>query len=434
MAVWVVKPEDSAAQQRRAAAALAEQGLGPGDRVALAVPNSPDLLAVVLGAVRTGVVPVLLNATLLPAEIDELVADADPGLCVRTEAELAALVAGSRQRELAPVPLCRPMHYTSGTSGRPKGVWSGVWSPATAAVAHEDEAAVWGLGPADTHLTCSPLYHSVAVRFSAQALLRGATLVLCSRFEAHEVGTAIRELGVRSAFMVPTHLQRLGPVDWSGVRLLAHAGAACPVPLKRRLLAALPAGALWEFYGATEGQFTVCPPADWLEHPGTVGRARPGRSLSTDDDGQIWCRVPGFARFSYWRDEAKTAAAWRGDAFTVGDLGRLDPDGFLYLDGRRDDLIISGGVNVYPAEVEQALHDVAGIDEIAVFGVADEQWGQRVCAAVVGAAVPEAVIAAAKERLAGYKRPKQVYVVEDLPKTGTGKVRRTAIAGALGLE
>ena len=435
---WRILPEESERDQRRAAAALRRAGLGAGDRVALAVPSSPAVLAVVLGATRTGVVPVLLNPALLRSELDALVADARPQLAVTDETALEALVAGPDQADLAAVPLCRPMHYTSGTSGRPKGVWSGVWSPDEALAAHGDEAAVWDLGPSDTHLTCSPLYHSVAIRFSTQALLRGAALVLLSRFDAVAVATAVAREGVRSAFMVPTHLQRLlalpSPPDLSGLRRLVHAGAPCPARLKRRLFELLPAGALWEFYGSTEGQFTVCPPEDWLEHPGTVGRARPGRRLETDADGQIWCHAPSFARFSYWGDPGKTGAAWRGDAFTVGDVGRLDEGGFLYLDGRRDDLIISGGVNVYPAEVEQALHDVPGVEEIAVFGVTDDRWGQRVCAAVIGSATPGDVLEGARACLAGYKRPKDVYVVDDLPRTGTGKVKRAQLAAWLGLE
>jgi acyl-CoA synthetase (AMP-forming)/AMP-acid ligase II len=148
--------------------------------------------------------------------------------------------------------------------------------------------------------------------------------------------------------------------------------------LKRAALAAFPEGTVWEFYGSTEGQFTACPPADWLERPGTVGRARPGRRLSTDPDGTVWCEVPDFARFTYWRDPDKTAAAWRGEAFTVGDLGRLDPDGYLWLEGRREDLLISGGVNIYPLEVERALAACPGVDEVAVFGVPDEPlWSAR---------------------------------------------------------
>jgi len=441
VAAWRVTALESEREQRRMAAALAARGLAPGDRVALAVPNSPEVLAAVLGASRTGIVPVLLNATLLPAEIDALVDDARPRLTVRTRAELVALGAdGDRAGgpELAPVPRCRPMHYTSGTSGRPKGVWSGLLTDADARAAHEEEAAVWGLGADDTQLICSPLYHSVAIRFSTQALLRGADVVLLERFDATTVAAAIGAMGVRSAFMVPTHLQRLLALEslpgLSGIRLLAHAGAPCPDRLKRELLERFPDGSVWEFYGATEGQFTICGPAEWLARPGTVGRARPGRRLETDADGQIWCHAPPFARWEYWGDPVKTAAAWRGDAFSVGDLGRLDDDGYLYLDGRRDDLIISGGMNVYPAEVEQALCDMDGVTDIAVFGAADERWGQRVCAAIVGSANPADVLERARAVLAGYKRPKDVYVVDDLPRTGTGKIRRSQVAARVGLE
>jgi long-chain acyl-CoA synthetase len=152
-----------------------------------------------------------------------------------------------------------------------------------------------------------------------------------------------------------------------------------------------------------------------------------------DDDGVIWCRVPAYARFSYWGDPAKTAAAWRGDEFTVGDVGRLDSDGYLYLDGRRDDLVITGGVNVYPREVELVLAECAGVEEIAVFGVDDERWGQRLCAAVVGSAAVDALFGYARERLAPARRPKDYYIVTDLPRTSTGKVRRLDLPGFLEL-
>ena len=436
---WLVTPAESERDQERFASALASRGLGAGDRVAFALPNSPRLLAAVVGAMRTGVVPVMLNVSLLPAELDGLIADARPQLVIRDEAALAELLERDAPPvELFRVPRCRPMHYTSGTSGRPKGVWPGVLSDEDALALHQDEASVWGLGPDDTHLTCSPLYHSVAIRFSAQALLRGASLVLLERFDATEAAAAIEAFGVRSMFMVPTHLERVlalaNGLDLSGIRLLAHAGAPCPKPLKYRLFDAFPPGTVWEFYGSTEGQYTVCPPDEWLARPGTVGRARAGRRLSVDANGQIWCTAPRYARWSYWGDPDKTAAAWDGDAFTVGDVGRIDEDGYLFLDGRRDDLIISGGVNVYPAEVEQALQEVSGIDEVVVFAVADADWGQRVCAAVIGDATPAEVLSHARTVLAGYKRPKDVYVVDDLPRTATGKVRRSQVAAALGLE
>ena len=222
-----------------------------------------------------------------------------------------------------------------------------------------------------------------------------------------------------------------GPERFAALRLLVHAGSPCPPALKRTAMALTGPDVVWEFYGSTEGQFTVCPPAEWLERPGTVGRARPGREVSVDGDGLVWCRPPAFARFVYWRDEARTAAAWRDGAFTVGDLGRLDDDGYLFLDGRRDDLVITGGVNVYPAEVEAALAEVPGVEEVAVFGVADDRWGQRVCAAVVptAGADPDRVLDAAADHaathLAGYKRPKQYAAVAVLPRTATGKMPAT---------
>ena len=308
-----------------------------------------------------------------------------------------------------------------------------------------DEADLWTFGPADVHLVCSPMYHSVSIRFAAGTLLRGGTCVILSRFDAPVAAAALRgEHGPvpTTTFMAPAALGRLvadqeaGTLTLDRLRLLVHAGSPCPPALKRQALERVGPGVLWEFYGSTEGQFTVCSPEEWMARPGSVGRARAGRTLSVDDDGTIWCRPPDFARFSYWRDEAKTAAAWRDGSFSVGDLGRMDGDGYLYLDGRRDDLIISGGVNVYPAEVESVLSEVPGVGELAVFGLTDDRWGQRVCVALVPAALSargsdsglvEAVRAHAAAHLAPYKRPKQYEVLDDLPRTATGKVQRSLI-------
>jgi long-chain acyl-CoA synthetase len=138
--------------------------------------------------------------------------------------------------------------------------------------------------------------------------------------------------------------------------------------------------------------------------------------------------VPAYARFEYFGDPEKTAAAWRGDSFTVGDLGRLDEDGYLYLDGRREDLLITGGVNVYPLEVENTLREHPGVEDIAVYGVPDDRWGQRVCAAVVGAASTAELDAFARERLAPPKRPKEYRFLAELPRTLTGKVLRDRLA------
>ncbi|MGH9018866.1 MAG: class I adenylate-forming enzyme family protein, partial [Acidimicrobiales bacterium] len=400
------------------------------------LPSSVELLLAVLGALRRGIVPVLLNATLLEAERRTLLADAGPSMTITDEGALHALF-GARAAELAPYPLARPMHYTSGTTGRAKGVWTGVLDEDEARALFEDEADLWGFEAGDRHLVCAPMYHSVSIRFAAGTLLRGGSLVVLPRFEAAEAAEALHRYRPTTTFMAPTALRRLLGVDdgrrWASLRLLVHAGSPCPPAVKGAAMARTGRGVVWEFYGSTEGQFTVCGPDEWRERPGTVGRARPGRRLRVDGDATVWCRSPSFGRFEYWGDPQATARAWRGDEFTVGDLGRLDGDGYLFLDGRRSDLVISGGVNVYPAEVEAVLGEVPGVVEAAVFGVADEAWGERVCAAVVGAATEDTLRAHTARRLAPYKRPKTYVMVDELPRTATGKLRRTALPEVLGL-
>jgi len=430
--VPLVTAADSLADQRRVAGSLAALGLTRGDRLVVSASASPALLAVVLGALRVGVVPVVLDPALPAAERADLVADADPALDVGDD---PAQLLGDAVGDLAPFPLARPMHYTSGTTGRRKGVWSGVLTDDDARALATEEIDLWGFVSTDRHLVLSPLHHSAPLRFAAHTLLAGGEVLLPGPFDAARAAAVISGLRPTTTFCVPTHLQRLlrEDVDWSSFRVLAHAGAPCPEPTKRAVVEALPEGAVWEFYGSTEAQFTVCSAADWLAHPGSVGRARPGRSLETDERGQLWCAVPRWARFEYWRAPEKTAAAWRGDLVTVGDLGRVDEDGTVWLDGRREDLVISGGVNVYPAEVEAVLDAHPAVVESAVVGVPDDDWGQRVVAAYVGDVPAEELRAWARERLAPAKRPKSLHPVGELPRTSTGKVRRLDLPGVLGL-
>jgi long-chain acyl-CoA synthetase len=445
---------ESEVQQRAVAGALLQRGLKAGDRVAMSTSGTAAMLSAVLGSLRVGIIPVVLNSALLQHEREELLLNADPAFTI-DDAVLAQLLDGP-PAELAAVPLARPMHYTSGTSGTPKGVWSGVLSEDQAQRLFDDEADLWGFNSADLHLTCSPLHHSAPIRFGGGTLLRGGSVVVPGKFDAHQIADVIQTHRPTSSFMVPSHLQRLRAigalsstdgVDFSSFRLLAHAGEPCPPPLKTAAIQAFPNDSVWEFYGSTEGQFTACPSADWEERPGTVGQARPGRELSVDPDGTIWCAAPSYAEFSYWQDADRTESAWRREqvthgeqattlmnSFTVGDLGRLDNDGFLWLDGRREDLIITGGVNVYPAEVESVLAHAPGVAQIAVFGLADEMWGQRVCAAVVGATTSEAIVSYAKSQMASYKCPKAVYFLDELPHTSTGKIQRTEIAAQFGFD
>ncbi|RNL64920.1 AMP-dependent synthetase [Nocardioides marmoriginsengisoli] len=407
-------------------------GLRAGDRVALLVPGSPAYVDAVLSLLVRGILPIPLDPRLTEHERHGILSDLDPARVVTDPGELAGLATGWAPGD---VPLGRPVHVTSGTTGAPKGVYSGVLDPDAARLLLEEERELWGFSASDVNLVLSPLYHSAPLRFAIGTLLAGGRIVVPGTFDPAAVTAAIERDKPTTMFCVPAHLQRLfehwdatGWPDLTSFRLVAHAGAPCPDHLKRRLIEAFPAGSTWEFYGATEGQFTACPSEDWLQRPGTIGRARPGRSLLVDEDGLIWCTVPEHARFSYFNAPGKTAAAWRrtehGDAFTVGDLGRLDADGYLYLDGRREDLIITGGVNVYPAEVENALAEHPGVTDVAVYGVEDDRWGQRVCAAYVGTADPGDLDRWARDRLSPPKRPKQFLTVDAIPRTLTGKILR----------
>src|SRR2546426_1731468 len=216
--------------QSRVAGALVAKGFVPGDRIAFVCPNSVELLCAILGAARVGIAPVPVNPGLLDGERAAILEDADPAVVVGP-GELADLVDGP-PADLAPAPLVRPMHYTSGTTGTPKGVWSGVLDEDEAVALQRDESEVWAFDADDVLLVCSPLYHSAPLRFSLGTLLAGGDVVVMERFEAHDVAQAIGDERPTLSFMVPAHLQRLFALaqlpDLSSFRLLAHAGAPCP--------------------------------------------------------------------------------------------------------------------------------------------------------------------------------------------------------------
>ena len=450
---------------------LRRAGVGPGQRVLLLLGGELATFGLLAAACLEGVVAVPLPPELTDAELAPVLADADPSVVIVDPARVRAR--HTVERSARPVvatdagrmaelpgsdpssgwPRTRPMAYTSGTTGRRKGVHAGVHDAAWGQALIEDEHAAFDHRHGSSHLVVSPLYHSGPFRFALVTALLGGRVAVLPRFDPTEWLTALRELRPTSLFCVPTHLHRLlaepglRADDLASLALLAHAGAPCPVPLKHQVLALAPDASVWEFYGSTEGQFTVAAPAVWEQAPGTVGTARPDRAVQVRDDtgrtlaagevGTVWARVPEHARFDYWRDPVRTAEAWDHDAFTVGDLGHLDEAGRLFLDGRPGDLVITGGVNVYPAEVERALLALPGVAEAVAFGVPDADWGERLVAAVVPWPDASLVGAALREELRTHvsraKLPKQVLVVDELPRTVTGKLRRVGLADALGL-
>lgn len=435
-----LKARDADTGSASVAGWLAEHGVEFGDRVAVAPPrpSGPDAASVqtqaqvivfVYGCLRAGVTPVMVNPFLADADRQYVLQDCQPRKVVgqRELAEASSHRHGTCGREL----LARPMHYTSGTTGVAKGVWAGNLDPELMVQWWADEGRAWPFDSSDATLVCGPLVHSAPLRFALLSLAAGGDVVLTGTFNVPAVNRALADEQPTTAFMVPTHAQRIlgSPnVPTSPFRLLAHAGAACPAPLKRQIHEWAGVDNVWEFYGSTEGQFTQCRGAEWEARPGTLGRARTGRELLIDD-GTVWCVAPDASKFEYWNDPARTAQAWRElptgrHAFSVGDLGHLDDDGYLFFDGRRTDLIITGGVNVYPTQVENTLSAIDGVDECAAFGVEDDEWGQVVCLAYTGPAAVSEVAAQSRRLLAKYQVPKQIVQLEELPRTATGKIRR----------
>jgi long-chain acyl-CoA synthetase len=439
--MFVLTAEEYRRTSAAAAGGLYRRGLRAGDRVAIVTPEhrfpltqaahlQARLVALVAGALRSGLVPVPINPMLTMAERGHILTDSGAAITVSEAGEMLALTEHTGAvPQLSDWPIGRPMHYTSGTTGRPKGVYTQGIAAGLVEPLWRDEIDQWDFTGTDVTLVHGPLCHAAPLRYAMAVLQMGGTALLPGAFDAPTIARALADHRPTHAFVVPSHLQRLLELDLppNPYRLITHAGAACPPVVKRRLHEWAGIEHVWEFYGSTEGQFTVCAGAEWEQRPGTVGRARTGRRLEIRE-GVIWCHAPEFARFTYWNDPVKTAGAWQQDAFSVGDLGRLD-DEYLYLEGRREDLIITGGVNVYPAEVEGVLLDCPGVAEVAVFGRDDQRWGQRVCAAYAGTAMPEQVRAWSASNLAAYKRPKEVEQLPELPHNASGKVERLMLAG-----
>ena len=448
-------------RQRSLVGHLKSDGLKRGDRIAVFTANRVESQEVTIGALRAGIVPVPINALLTPPEVAYLIADSGARVLftdrvVEPEASLDAVITfgdayeryihEARPAPIADVALGRPMHYTSGTTGAPKGVWVEPTGKDRASALSEQFRALWDITADDVHLVCSPLAHSAPHRFAMRTLEAGGRVVLQTKFSAAETLAAIELFGVTSTFMVPTHLERIFALgrkalarhDVSSVRLLAHAGAPIRRATKEDALGFFPEGSVWEFYGSTEGQATRISTDEWRAKPGSVGRALPGGEVVIANDageelppgevGWVWVCDPSGERFKYWGDAAKTRSAWSDDAFCVGDLGSLDEAGYLFLAGRGDDTIITGGVNVYPMEVENVLTTHPSVAAALVYGKPHDEWGQEVRALVMPAfnqpLDAEMLRSWARQQLAGFKCPRVIEIVDELPRTPTGKIRR----------
>jgi len=460
----------------RVAHALRDRGLGAGGRVAVMLPNSIEWFAVSQAAAKLAALAVPINTRFKRDEIAYLLADSSADALVFDAAYLSdvapALAAAARPvRErclvvgaadgfpgfadaLAAAPDGPPtaeeretgynlMIYTSGTTGRPKGIVRRGFDARASFEAHKRLVQMWGFGPDDVHLMVGPAYHTLPSAYVLQHLFVGATSVLMPKFDAEECLRLIATRRVTTSGMVPAHFIRIlelpdavrARYDLSSLQKVMHAAAPCPAPVKRRIMEVFPPDSVWEFYGATEGPGTIISPGEWRAHPGSVGRPWPGVDVKVVRDDGTPC-PPGevgtiylstsAGGFEYHNAPDKTASAFRDGFFTVGDLGYLDADGYLYIADRKADMVISGGVNIYPAEVESALAAHPDVIDAAVFGVPDERWGESLRAVVEprkGSALDEPTLRAwCRETLADFKCPRTFELVAELPRDPNGKV------------
>ena len=373
----------------------------------------------------------------------------DHGL-VSFEAWLAASSAAEPPVDVAPRP---NLMYTSGTTGRPKGVDlpPTMFAGGATIVDHVDALKSNRFAALGTHLVVGPMYHTGPLS-GVRLLAVGVPVVVMNRFDAEAVLDTIQRTHAASTVMVPTHFARLLALpddvkkryDIRSMKLIAHTGAACPIDVKRAMIEWF--GPVFsDAYGSTEvGTICSISSADWLEHPGSVGRVIPpfSRVIVVDEDGnELPAGTEGRLYFEdstgrgvvYPNDPEKTAAAHiRPGVFTIGEIGYVDPDGFVFITDRFSDMIVSGGVNIYPAEAEQVLLQHPQVADVAVIGVPNTEMGEEVKALVIArdeANPPGAaeLIAFCRDRLAGYKCPRSIEIVDTVGRTAMGKINKRAL-------
>ena len=476
----------------RAASGLASVGVGRGDTVAVYLRNDLPFFEASFAAGLVGAYPTPVNwhytedearylfensgarAIVIHADLLGPVRGAIPPgvpvLVVETPPEIAAAYGVAPERGAIPAGMTDwsrwleafephagdgagapgTIIYTSGTTGRPKGVRRHPPTPEQMALGAALLARTFGfadyMAKPDEIVTAvvGPMYHSAPNAYGLVAARLGARVILQPRFDAEELLRLIETERITHLHMVPIMFNRLiklpedvkARYDLSSLRVVVHAAAPCPAPVKRAMIAWW-GPVITEYYGSTEtGAVVHCTSEEWLAHPGTVGKPYPeaevrvidaqGNTLPTREIGEVVARLRGMADFTYHGDDQKRRDAEKAGLIAPGDIGYFDEDGFLYLCDRAKDMIISGGVNIYPAEIEAELHKMPGVADCGVFGIPDEEYGEAICAVVQpspGATLTEADVKLfLRGQMAGYKVPKRVDFHAELPREDSGKI------------
>ncbi|HNL32595.1 MAG TPA: acyl-CoA synthetase [Pseudomonadales bacterium] len=457
-------------------------GYRRGDAVAVVIPNGIEWLEIFLATLQSGLYMVALNHHLVGAELAYIIDNCDARGLIGHRRYGEALAAAVESLDFDPAqrfgigglpgfhdyesllagqPITPPaerscgalMLYTSGTTGKPKGVRRKLPEESPEEVAFKSSFLCLlfnGSVGSGSHLVQGPLYHSGPSGFGMAALQAGQSLVIMDKWTAEAVLALIDRHRITATHLVPTHFERLLDLpeavrarhDLSCLTHVVHAAAPCPVGSKQRMIDWW-GPVIHELYGATEGGGTSCSSQEWLQRPGTVGKAWPVSQVKILDESgcELPAGTPGLiymstaiAQFEYHKDSEKTQRSRRGELFTTGDIGYLDEEGYLFLCDRQSDMVISGGVNIYPAEIEGALLQHPKVRDVAVFGVPDPQWGEAIKAVIEvsdGAEPGERLTDELKQflegRLARYKWPKSFDYVSTLPRTETGKLMKRTL-------
>ncbi|MFI6322828.1 class I adenylate-forming enzyme family protein [Nonomuraea sp. NPDC050556] len=437
----------------RLANSLLAAGLRPGERVAVLLGNRMEYPEVAAGIAKAGLVMVPLNPRMTPVESSYILGHSAARALVADRAldtvvdgvdlpGTVLIVDGDYEAALAAAPSTDPrvevderdpfcVAYTSGTTGRPKGV---VISHRSRSLTFYASALEWGLGPGRRSIAVAPMYHGAGFAFGYAPVHTGGCVAMLRAWDPEALLAMVERERAQSVFLVPTHahmLRALGEsalsrYDLSSLDTLYFNAAALPGPLKEWVMDSFPGVGVHELYGSTEaGIVSNCRPADARRKIGSVGTPWFMTEIRIVD-GELFSRSP-YLMNGYLDDPAATAACMTEDGFlTSGDIVEQDEDGFLAIVGRKSDMIISGGVNVAPREVEEAIAAFPGVAEAAVVGLPDEAWGERVAAFVVvlpGASVDgEALLGHCRTRLSGPKLPRQIEFVDALPRNAAGKV------------
>jgi long-chain acyl-CoA synthetase len=456
--------------------ALRRRNIAAGDVIAYVLANDADVVWWQLALQESGIHAISLNPALSKDEISSVLEHAGasglvvghqfashvagltgtalPGLRVVVGGELAGyeryedFVAGCPQAEPEGRQFAPPISYSSGTTGKPKAITRRRWGGAPSVVA--DQMKLFGRAfqfepLSGVHLVSAGMHHGGCQSFYHGALNVGQALAIMGRFDAERALEMISRHRVTTAYMVPTQFVRLlrlpaevrDAYDVSSLQVVVHSAAPCPQEVKQQMMDWW-GPVIWETYGGMEGAATIAKPHRWLEKPGTVGRAVRGMNIKilNEEGDEVPPRVlgnvylePEQPSFEYRNDPMLTESVHAGRAFTLGDIGFLDEDGYLFLRGRAKDMIISGGVNIYPAEAENVLSGHPAVGDVAVIGIPDAEWGQSVKAVVEladgytpGDELASELIVFCRSKLAGYKCPRSVDFMDSLPRTDGGKL------------